>query len=191
MAARRRFFSSATAAAHYLADCRTGAARQRIVHGDGTAWPTTIAEAYETQRLLHKLLGENENGGSALVGHKVGCTTKVMQEYLSVPHPCAGGIQSTGIWHAEKIEQPDGCVVDMVKVDAQRFVRLGVECELAVVLGEDLPAGDAARSRAPRVRLAPCTPRWSSSTTGTKTFASGSLQCSGGSQTTSSTADWR
>ena len=31
-------------------------------------------------------------GRGAVVGHKIGCTTPVMQAYLDIPNPCAGEV---------------------------------------------------------------------------------------------------
>jgi hypothetical protein len=50
--------------------------------------PTTEAEGYGIQEVLHDLLVA-EFG--AQVGYKIGCTSEMMQQYLAIPHPCAGG----------------------------------------------------------------------------------------------------
>ena len=39
---------------------------------------------------IHELLKKHEFG--SLVGHKIGCTTQVMQDYLGIEHPCSGEI---------------------------------------------------------------------------------------------------
>src|SRR2546423_15531126 len=53
------------------------------------AAPQTEADGYRIQDAVHDLLAA-EFG--ALVGYKIGCTSKVMQRYLDIPHPCGGGV---------------------------------------------------------------------------------------------------
>jgi 2-keto-4-pentenoate hydratase len=55
----------------------------------------------------------------------------VMQHYLGIPHPCGGGVFARGI-------HPSG-----VSLPAQNFVRVGVECEIAVKLARDLSPTEA------------------------------------------------
>jgi 2-keto-4-pentenoate hydratase len=62
----------------------------------------------------------------ALVGYKIGCTSKVMQDYLGIPHPCGGGVFEKGVHDSG------------AKLAASDFVRVGVECEIAVRLARDL-----------------------------------------------------
>src|SRR5690348_317135 len=85
--------------------------------------PQDEAEGYRIQRAVHDLLLP---ATGALVGYKIGCTSKVMQEYLDIPHPCAGGVFARGV-HESGVSLP--------KAD---FVRLGVECEIAVRLAREL-----------------------------------------------------
>jgi len=87
------------------------------------ARPTDEAEGYRMQRAVHDLLLPQVG---ALVGYKIGCTNKVMQEYLQIPHPCGGGV-------FERLVHASG-----VSLSAGDFVRVGVECEIAVVLARDL-----------------------------------------------------
>ena len=91
----------------------------------GAAAPRTEAEGYLIQDALHGLLAADFG---ARVGYKIGCTSAVMQQYLGIPHPCSGGVFATGI-HASGVSLP-----------AKNFVRVGVECEIAVRLAHDLPA---------------------------------------------------
>lgn len=90
--------------------------------------PQRIDDAYRIQSEVHRLLAP-ELG--PLVGYKIGCTSAVMQQYLSIPHPCAGGV------HALRGHQT-GAVLN-----AADFVRVGVECEVAVRLEKDLVPGGA------------------------------------------------
>jgi 2-keto-4-pentenoate hydratase len=86
------------------------------------------AAGYDIQRQLHWLLAIQAGD---FAGYKIGCTSKVMQDYLQIPHPCAGGIFARGI-------HPSG-----VTLHAAEFVRVGVECEIAVRLGQSLLPLDA------------------------------------------------
>jgi len=85
----------------------------------------TIAEGYAIQRSLHAVLEAAGHGPCS--GHKIGCTTPVMQAYLGIDHPCAGEVFAATVYEA-------GAAVPL-----QRFNKVGVECEIAVRLGADLP----------------------------------------------------
>jgi 2-keto-4-pentenoate hydratase len=87
------------------------------------AAPRDEAEGYLVQRALHDLLLP---GTGPLVGYKIGCTSKVMQEYLNIPHPCSGGVFARGV-------QESG-----VRLRSADYVRVGVECEIAVQMARDL-----------------------------------------------------
>jgi 2-keto-4-pentenoate hydratase len=87
------------------------------------ATPTDEAEGYRIQRAVHDLLLPQVG---PLVGYKIGCTSKVMQDYLGIPHPCAGGV-------FERVVHPSGA-----SLRAEDFVRVGVECEIAARLARDL-----------------------------------------------------
>lgn len=85
--------------------------------------PLDEAEGYLIQRAVHDLLLPYEGG---LVGYKIGCTSKVMQEYLGIPHPCGGGVFARGVHDSG------------ASLRREDFVRVGVECEIAVRLKRDL-----------------------------------------------------
>jgi 2-keto-4-pentenoate hydratase len=108
-------------AAETIAAARRGRTPLRPLAGD--AAPPTEAEGYRIQDALHGLLAA-EFG--TLVGYKIGCTSPVMQQYLGIPHPCSGGVFARGVHHSG------------VSLDAKDFVRVGVECEIAVKLARDL-----------------------------------------------------
>lgn len=90
--------------------------------------PADEAEGYKIQRALHDLLLPH---AGALVGYKIGCTSAVMQEYIGIPHPCAGGVFQKGVHDSG------------VRLAAADYVRVGVECEIAVRLKRDLAPGEA------------------------------------------------
>jgi 2-oxo-3-hexenedioate decarboxylase/2-keto-4-pentenoate hydratase len=91
--------------------------------------PRDPDEAYAVQGALHRLLADAGRGPVA--GWKIGCTTPVMQAYLGIAQPCAGGVLQGTVHHATASLRHAG------------FVRVGVECEIAVRLGTDLRAAAA------------------------------------------------
>jgi 2-keto-4-pentenoate hydratase len=94
--------------------------------------PKSVEDGYRAQSEVHQLLA-TELG--PLVGYKIGCTSEVMQQYLAIPHPCAGGVHARGAHQSG------------VVLNAADFVRVGVECEIAVRLGQDLVPGGAPFTR--------------------------------------------
>jgi 2-keto-4-pentenoate hydratase len=94
--------------------------------------PRDAVDSMAIQDAVHDLLAEN--GYGKVVGTKIGCTTRVMQEYLGVPHPCAGAIfDKTARYGTGDFE------FDI-------FFHVGVECEIAVRLGSLIPAAAAPHS---------------------------------------------
>jgi len=85
--------------------------------------PADEAEGYRVQRAVHDLLLPSVG---PLVGYKIGCTSAVMQDYLRIPHPCGGGVFA-------RVVHESG-----VGLRAADYVRVGVECEIAVRLARDL-----------------------------------------------------
>lgn len=93
----------------------------------------TVAEGYAIQRQLH---GELQAAGlGPCSGHKIGCTTPVMQAYLGIDHPCAGEVFRATVLEAG------------AEMSLQNFRRVGVECEIAVRLGADLPGRSGGHGR--------------------------------------------
>jgi len=86
--------------------------------------PRDEAEAYALQEEVHRQL--SARGLGAVAGHKIGCTTSVMQAFLKIDHPCAGGVFERTVYRSPAAVRHDG------------FVRVGVECEIVVRLGRDL-----------------------------------------------------
>src|ERR1700716_74471 len=114
------------AAAKTIVTARRNRAPLRPLAGD--AAPRDEAEGYRIQRAVHDLLLPYFG---ALVGYKIGCTSPVMQQYLGIPHPCGGGVFAKGVHESG------------VSLSTKDFVRVGVECEIAVRLARDLPATEA------------------------------------------------
>src|SRR6516164_1061106 len=90
--------------------------------------PADEAEGYRIQNALHDLMLPHVGN---LVGYKIGCTSAVMQDYMQIDHPCAGGV-------FQKVVHDSGA-----KLAASDYVRVGVECEIAVRLKRDLAPGEA------------------------------------------------
>ena len=86
--------------------------------------PQTENAGYAVQARLHR---ELEPSLGKIAGHKVGCTTAVMQRFLNTPNPCAGGVFASTVHQSGTV------------LRHTQFVRPGVECELVVMLGRDLP----------------------------------------------------
>lgn len=62
-------------------------------------------EASAVQAEVNRQLGER--GLGPLVGHKIGCTTPVMQTSLGIPNPCAGDIfGSTIVENGASVSRP-------------------------------------------------------------------------------------
>jgi 2-keto-4-pentenoate hydratase len=115
--------------------CATRKQRARLDHLPAELEPPDETVAYAIQDALHPCLADGGWGG--VVGYKIGCTTLVMQHYLGIPNPCAGAIFASTVRHQHgRFTHAD-------------FVRVGVECEIAVRLRDDL-AGPATRASAAR-----------------------------------------
>jgi 2-keto-4-pentenoate hydratase len=91
--------------------------------------PATEVDAYRVQAIARPLL--EAAGFGRQIGWKIGCTTQVMQAYLGIGNPCAGGMFQANAWHGQHAFAVPGAG------------RLGVECEIAVRIARDLPAGEA------------------------------------------------
>jgi 2-oxo-3-hexenedioate decarboxylase/2-keto-4-pentenoate hydratase len=91
--------------------------------------PPGEADGYRLQAAVHTMIADD---GGPRIGWKIGCTSAVMQTYLGIPHPCAGGVFARGVH--------DGNAV----LRHRDYVRVGVECEIAVRLGRDVEAFDDA-----------------------------------------------
>ncbi len=114
------------AAAETIASARRDRMPLQPLAGDVA--PLTEAEGYRIQDALHGLLAADFG---AMVGYKIGCTSPVMQRYLDIPHPCGGGVFAKGVHQSG------------ASLSANDFVRVGVECEIAVRLGRDLAPSQA------------------------------------------------
>jgi 2-oxo-3-hexenedioate decarboxylase/2-keto-4-pentenoate hydratase len=113
-------------AARILVDMRTRAEGSGVIEDLPIACrPKNLVDAYEIQRRLRLPLARRGLGNQ--VGWKIGCTTPVMQDYLKIPHPCAGTLYDQTVFQ------------DHTTLRAQEFYTLGLECEIAVRLKASLP----------------------------------------------------
>ncbi len=92
------------------------------------AAPQTEAQGYAIQDELHNLLATDFG---PLAGYKIGCTSAVMQKYIGIAHPCGGGVFAKAV-HQSGASLRHG-----------DYIRVGVECEIAVRLGRDLAPSEA------------------------------------------------
>ncbi|MBL8894117.1 MAG: hydratase, partial [Rhizobiales bacterium] len=91
--------------------------------------PVSEADGYRLQAAAnHKLAA---SGLGAIVGHKIGCTTPVMQAFLGIHSPCSGEVFELTV------------AQERAQLRAEDYRRLGVECEIVVELAHDIAPADA------------------------------------------------
>ncbi len=88
--------------------------------------PLTLGPAYDVQQAFNVLQAPDDPG--AIAGYKVGLTSKAMQAFCGVDEPISG-IVFAGRIHGS------GAIIA-----ASDFLRLGIECEIALRLKADIPA---------------------------------------------------
>ena len=95
--------------------------------------PADLNEAYAAQSRFLELLG----GGTMppLAGYKIAVTSRTIQELVGLDHPCVGALLE-GVVH----DSP-------ARLAGADFMRLGIECEVAVRLGRDLDFAGAPYDR--------------------------------------------
>ncbi len=101
--------------------------------------PRDMTECYAIQSALNEML--TSAGHGKVVGHKIGCTTPVMQAFVQIDHPATGRVFD------KTVMQGHGAV------SRKSFVKIGIECEVAVRLAKDLPPRAQAYTR-PEVEAA-------------------------------------
>lgn len=117
-------------AARFL--CDEHLARKPFAPLPATLVPRTVDEAYAVQERFHAYMASLHG---PVAGYKIALTTPVMQQMVGFHAPLAGAILASTIHRS---------AVTLRSID---YVRLGVECELAVQLGADLPAAQAPYGR--------------------------------------------
>jgi 2-oxo-3-hexenedioate decarboxylase/2-keto-4-pentenoate hydratase len=118
-------------AAQYLAQRYAARESLDIMRQDFA--PTTIEDAYKVQDAFLALLGQ---GKGPLGGYKIAYTSDEIRRQTGVSSPCAGKM-----FAATMHDSP-------ATLRGTDYVRLAIECEVAVRLGADVPASQAPYSRA-------------------------------------------
>jgi 2-oxo-3-hexenedioate decarboxylase/2-keto-4-pentenoate hydratase len=90
--------------------------------------PRTVDEAYAVQEAFQTLMAE---GHGPVAGYKIALTTPAMQQMVGFHAPLAGAILARTVHQSP---------ITLHRAD---YGRLGIECEIAVQLGTDLPAAKA------------------------------------------------
>ena len=90
-------------------------------------YPTSIEEAYAIRQAYQGL--EETKGRGPIAGYKIGLTTPVMQQLCGIDEPCYGAIFASEVHHRR------------ADLSAGDYCRIGVETEIALQLGDDLPQG--------------------------------------------------
>lgn len=118
------------AAARHLVQLRQN---QQPVSFPADLRPGDEDQAYAVQADVHRLQQEKGQGG--LAGYKIGCTTPVMQSILQIHNPVFGGVLEQRVFR------------DHAEFSFADFRKPGIECEIVLRLGADLPLGDAPYTR--------------------------------------------
>ncbi len=113
------------------ADGLQAARRDRGRMAPVSAAPRTEAEGYATQHEIARRVG-----ATPPAGFKIGATARRMQEYLGLAGPAAGFMPAASLLR------------DGSRLNYADFVAPGVECEVAVRLARDLPAGPCTQDEA-------------------------------------------
>src|SRR2546427_7356116 len=110
--------------------------RTRARYGplDAALRSAPLEDAYRVQDALHRIMVAAGRGDIA--GWKIALTSRAMQQMTGVDQPAAGAIFSKVV-HASP-----------ARVDLAAYHHLGVEFEVAVRLGDDLPASGGPWARA-------------------------------------------
>ncbi len=115
------------AAGSLLADRRA----RRLVTPLGELAPADTEAGYAVQHMVARRLGADPPAG-----FKIGATTKQMQAYLGLPGPAAGFVAKEGL------------LATPAELRLSTLFAPGVECEIGLRLGRDLPAGPCTREQA-------------------------------------------
>src|SRR3989442_9526991 len=100
---------------------------------DATLRAAPLDDAYRIQDALHRIM--TEAGRGEIAGWKIALTSKAMQQMTGVDQPAAGAIFSKVV-HSSA-----------TRAELAAYHHLGVEFEVAVRLGDDLPATGGAGAR--------------------------------------------
>jgi len=104
---------------------------RRVLAPLGALAPADVTAGYALQREVATALG-----AVPPAGFKIGATAQTMQRYLGLEGPAAGFVPATSL-------HTNGATLRFADFQAP-----GVECEIGVRLGRDLPAGPTSRATA-------------------------------------------
>jgi 2-keto-4-pentenoate hydratase len=108
--------------------------RRRFARLRGALAPASLDEAYDVQDEVHRLF--REAGWGELAGHKIALTSRAVQELCGVDQPAGGAIFARTVHRSP------------ATIRLSDFMHLGLEFELGLRLGADLPASGAPYTRA-------------------------------------------
>jgi len=112
---------------------------------DATVRAAPLDDAYRIQDALHRLMAEAGRG--EIAGWKIALTSKAMQQMTGVDQPAAGAIFSTLVHPSP------------ARLAVAAYHHVGVEFEMAVRVGDDLPGSGGPWTRASVAgRVAACLP---------------------------------
>ena len=99
---------------------------------EGDLLPESIDEAYEVQAAYQ---GTLTGDFGPVAGYKIAYTTTALQQSSGISEPVAGVILGNNVRHSPAV------------LDSADFLQPGIECEVGVRLGRDLPASGAPYDR--------------------------------------------
>ena len=99
---------------------------------DEDSAPRTVDEAYAAQEAFQDIMSQARG---PIAGYKIAYTTAIMQQTSEVSEPAAGVILAKNVYDSPTTLQ----IAD--------YSRLGIECEVAARIGNDLPASRAPYNR--------------------------------------------
>ena len=99
---------------------------------EGDLLPESISEAYEVQGAYQGSLSKDSG---PVAGYKIAYTTTALQQSSGISEPVAGVILANNVRHSPAV------------LNSADFVQPGIECEVGVRLGRDLPASGAPYDR--------------------------------------------
>ena len=100
--------------------------RQQLAILPPELMPSGLDEAYRVRQIFEEI---EIAGRGAVAGYKIGLTTPIMQQLCGVNEPIYGSIFGNEVYHGR------------AELAARNYCRLGIETEIALRLGEDLPLG--------------------------------------------------
>lgn len=118
-------------AAEYISNARIDGRRMAAL--PDSMRPADESDAYAVQAEVHALLAANKRG--RVIGHKIGCTTPVMQEFLGIHNPCGGALYQPYVHFQQAMLKHND------------YLHPGVEAEIAVFLGQDMGGRDGGHNR--------------------------------------------